>query len=539
MMSSASQQPAVDEDASSATLTLPMSPDALFTSIHAYTQSASTSTPLFLASIGGLPTLFQLATLVTDPLTSRIVLSALSRALSASAPLSGDVVPWVVAGLGEGVREEVRLFVLDEVKKHLAELEPAVRDGPLREPLLGLLVGKPQGKADEHEAEEREESTRRMIAPTTTLLLAFAVRSTDNRRSLFAPTTVSSLLAAAGLSASAAVASASRADHTRLLRVLSFYIDLACQDAESHGLFLSSPLPPLLLDLLRAFASDALSQLNVVELLVRFVRHSPVFPPALASQLLQALLEAESTARPAFLTVATLQVVEALSDGGRTGGDWWRGERFNTVLAAGLDDVDESVQLQATVTLCAIAAMTLDTLALFMPLCLKHLPPLVTSSSELLQLAALHGLTQLFASSPSPSSSAPAVLSLKEELFAAIGAYHRKTTLAVLQSVLHTPFHSQRMAVFALLTAVSSMESAVTLSVMVSPGWLEWLLDRKTEHELDGLRAKYAVLDAIAKNSRATELSDESMRLVREYIRQGPVYVARESAVMQPLTRGG
>ena len=520
----------VDDDPSSS-LVLPMAPDALFQAIHSYVQTPSSLTAPFLEAIGGLPTLFTLSTLVTDPVTLRLVLSSLTKALNSQPPPlpPSTLTPYIIAGLSPHINPDVRAFVLAEVQRH-RELDGEVREGALRGALLPLLVGGEIVKGeDRDEAEAREDTARQLIAPATSLFLSFASRSPANLHSLYTPAVLSSLLSLAGAALPPTPLSAST-DKTRLLRVFSFYIDLACLSEDSRQLFLASPLPPVLLDCLRVFEADPLSQLNVVELLIRFIQKSAVFPPDLASQILHALYATPSTARPAFLAVATLQVTEALSASGVGRGEWWKEKQFVMMLQDALNARDESIQLQAVTTLCAVSAMSSESSALFLPLCIQYLPPLVTSTSELLQLAALHGLTRIFSS---PSTFASAV-----RLFHAVGEEHRKSTLAVLQSVLYTPFHSQRMAVFALLKAVAGIDSAELLSIVISPGWVEWLLDRGTEGELEGLRGKWEVLDAVTRNAKAGEMNVDTMRLVREYVRQGPVYVARQAAVMNPLTRG-
>ena len=435
----------------------------------------------------------------------------------------------MVAGLSDGVGIDVRRFVIDEVRKHIDELEAEIREGSLHTALLTLVVG--GGGADT----EGEDEGRALVAPVTALLQACAARSALNRRTLFDPSTLSTLLSSAGVPSPQPSTLPPSVDPIRLLRVFSFYVDLACADADSLTLFLDSTLPALLLSSLSSLSFDPLTQLNIVELLRRLVQRSPHLSAQLAGEVLHALFAASSSARPALLTVATLQVAESMAEG-RAEGEWWRDDSLIHSLQAGVEDVDETVQLQAVMALCTVSGVSLDSLVLLMPLLLKHLPTLVTSTSELVQLSALHGLTRVFASTPTPPSAAPAVLSLKEELWAAIGAYHRKAPIAVLQSVLHTPFHSQRMAVLGLLRAVGGLESVGVLNQLVSPGWVEWLLDRGTEVELEGLRGKWEVLEAIAKNPKAAEMNADTLRLIREYVRQGPVWVARQVTVMNPLT---
>ena len=350
---------------------------------------------------------------------------------------------------------------------------------------------------------------------------------------------------------------------TMLLRVLSFYIDLACLTADAYNEFVSSSLLSRLLHHLSLQSHDPLSQLNAVELVIKLVQSSVgAVPAALSTAAMTALYEsmASSSARPAFLTVATLQTAEALAVK-RAAGDWWRDERLVALLKGSLDSDDDSVVLQAIVTLCVVSALSLDSLLLYLPLCQRTLPDSLISSAELIQLAALHGLAKLFApSAPTPpsqpaSTAAPssvsqsaapagmeqAILSLKEELFASLRPSAARSTIDVLHSILTTPFESHRYAAYDFLTSVASLPSASLLRAMTAPGWVEWLLDRKTEVELEGMRKKYEVLRAISRNAVARAsggVQATVLQQVDEYVRQGPVYVAREVAVMAPATKG-
>ena len=127
-----------------------------------------------------------------------------------------------------------------------------------------------------------------------------------------------------------------------------------------------------------------------------------------------------------------------------------------------------------------------------------------------------------------------------------LGPSTHRSAVDVLHSILVTPFESHRYAAYELLAAVASLPSVSLLRAVTAPGWVEWLLDRKTEVELEGMRKKYEVLRAISRNGVARSgsvgvgggVNGAVMQQVDEYVRQGPVYVAREAAVMAPATKG-
>ena len=395
----------------------------------------------------------------------------------------------------------------------------------------------------------------RCSQPVTSLLLSFARLSPSNQQLFFASPVSQPLLSAASH------------NDTLLLRVLSLYIDLACLSPTAYKHFVASNLLSRLLTHLSQQRHDPLSQLNAVELIVKLVQSSSAVPAELSTAVMTALYEsmaATSAGRPAFLTVATLQTAEALAVK-RAEGEWWRDERLVGLLKEGVDSNDDSVVLQAIMTLCEVSALSLDSLLLYLPLCQRTLPAALTSSAELVQLAALHGLAKLFApsittttSSPSAALSTPpsaslsaasapgteqAILSLKEELFASLSPSPRRSTIDILHSILVTPFESHRYATYDLLTSLAQLPSPHLLAALTAPGWVEWLLDRRTEVELEGMRRKWEVLRAIGRNGVARSGGSGGVHVavlqqVDEYVRQGPVYVAREAAVMAPATKG-
>jgi len=547
----------VDQSSSSSALSPPASvdPDLLFRTIHAFNQDPRASPATFLTDTGGFPALFSVAALIEDEVTLRMLLASIAKALRglhAAGQLDAEqLMPYVLSGLSSGARLELRLFVVQQLQLLLPLFAPslAAPQSPLRDALLSVF-------AQQEATDAEDDASLTLLAPVTNLLLSFARLSPSNQQLFFSSPISQPLLTAASH------------NDTLLLRVLSLYIDLACLSPTAYNHFVASNLLSRLLTHLSQQRHDPLSQLNAVELIVKLVQSSSGAVPAeLSTAVMTALYEsmaATSAGRPAFLTVATLQTAEALAVK-RAEGEWWRDERLVAMLKAGVDSDDDSIVLQAIMTLCVVSALSLDSLLLYLPLCQRTLPDALTSSAELVQLSALHGLAKLFAPSttttaPSPSAalstpasaslsaaSAPgteqAILSLKEELFASLRPSPRRSTIDILHSILVTPFESHRYATYDLLTSLAQLPSPHLLTALTAPGWVEWLLDRRTEVELEGMRRKWEVLRAIGRNEVARSgggggVQAAVLQQVDEYVRQGPVYVAREAAVMAPATKG-
>ena len=517
-----------------------LDPDRLFRAIHAFNQDPRASPAAFLDDTGGFPALFSVAALLEDEITLRMLLNSVSKALSAlhaAGQLRAEqLMPYVLSGLGSGARIELRLFVVQQLQSLLPMFAPvlAAQPSPLRDALLSVFV-------QQEAAHAEDDASLTLLAPVTSLLLSFARLFPANQQLFFSPPISQPLLTAA-----------SHAD-TLLLRVLSLYIDLACLSPAAYGAFVSSSLLARLLQHLARQSHDALSQLNAVELVIKLIQSSSVGVPAeLSAAVMSALFDsmATSAARPAFLTVATLQTAEALAVK-RAAGEWWRDERLVSLLASSVDSDDDTVVLQALMTACEVSALSLDSLLLYLPLCQRTLPAAITSSAELVQLAALHGLARLFAPQPATDATAAtsaaaapgteqAILSLKEELFNSLRPTPHRSTIDVLHSILRTPFDSHRYAAYDFLASVAALPSASMLRALTAPGWVEWLLDRRTETELEGMRKKWEVLRAVGRNTvaRGGAVDGGVMRQLDEYVRQGPVYVSREVAVMAPATKG-
>lgn len=67
-------------------------------------------------------------------------------------------------------------------------------------------------------------------------------------------------------------------------------------------------------------------------------------------------------------------------------------------------------------------------------------------------------------------------------------------------------------------------------------GFIEYLLDRKTEFHLTGTQAKFAILRTLAASPYAHKLTDASLKQVKEYVRQGANYAPLNVQVMGPVS---
>jgi len=83
-----------------------------------------------------------------------------------------------------------------------------------------------------------------------------------------------------------------------------------------------------------------------------------------------------------------------------------------------------------------------------------------------------------------------------------------------------------------LVNALAALQWAQQLLV-AHPGFLEYLLDRSTEHgERAGLEAKFSVVVILVESSTVgSSVPAELYQRLGEYAREGPLYVRLESQV--------
>ena len=93
------------------------------------------------------------------------------------------------------------------------------------------------------------------------------------------------------------------------------------------------------------------------------------------------------------------------------------------------------------------------------------------------------------------------------------------------------PFLELRLAGLRLLKAIANLNWGQQYFLQ-QPGFFEYLLDRSTERDNDGKRAKYAVVETLVKSpTTASVLGNELMVKLRAYHLEGPFFVQVESSV--------
>jgi len=98
------------------------------------------------------------------------------------------------------------------------------------------------------------------------------------------------------------------------------------------------------------------------------------------------------------------------------------------------------------------------------------------------------------------------------------------------------PFEDMREAVWKLVRALVAQTWGLR-TVVGTAGFLEYLLDRKTEFHVSGSQAKFDILRAVDAHPRSKELLSPAQRAqVHEYVRQGAHYSPLHVGVMAPVS---
>jgi len=105
-------------------------------------------------------------------------------------------------------------------------------------------------------------------------------------------------------------------------------------------------------------------------------------------------------------------------------------------------------------------------------------------------------------------------------------------SLALVLHMVQQPFSELRLPTLRLVGVLVVLPWAQNLLV-AHPGFLEYLLDRETEHgDRGGLEAKYSIIVTLAGSETArASVAAELYQRLREYVREGPLYVRLETQV--------
>ena len=105
-------------------------------------------------------------------------------------------------------------------------------------------------------------------------------------------------------------------------------------------------------------------------------------------------------------------------------------------------------------------------------------------------------------------------------------------SLSLILHITQQPFGELRLPALRLVHALATLPWAERL-LLAHPGFVEYLLDRTTERgDRAGLEAKYSIVVTLVESATASSIVPaELYQRLREYAREGPLYVRLESQV--------
>jgi hypothetical protein len=297
-----------------------------------------------------------------------------------------------------------------------------------------------------------------------------------------------------------------------------------------------------------------------------------------------------------FITVGVLRVFTQLArvSSLRSTHSWYRQDAFLHFLSICMNNYDdESVQTEAIDLLCTLSSFesglrffstftsTLSREQIQNPaqqskylstpyassltqVLLHQVPFFVygsTYATGLRQLAALHGMAKMFApqypasaeapgteekasesasataAAPASSSSEQSASSLLEQFWLSLLKYHPRSSspLEILWTLAKQPFEDIRDAVFKIIRELAHHPWGVA-AIVGTAGFMEYLLDRKSEFTTAGSQNKFDIIRALAASPYGAQIRPEIRAQMAEYVRQGAHYAPLSVQVMGPVS---
>ncbi|XP_050697045.1 26S proteasome non-ATPase regulatory subunit 5-like [Eriocheir sinensis] len=145
-----------------------------------------------------------------------------------------------------------------------------------------------------------------------------------------------------------------------------------------------------------------------------------------------------------------------------------------------------------------------------------------------LKVVCIEVLTQLFHLEPQE---------LKEDIVSVLELWWANTLgVSEVVKLARMPFPDLHCAALGLLTTLATLPWGQRL-IVGEPGLVEYILDRTTESDKQGMEAKWTLVEAIIKSPSALEtFSEDQLSRLEKYFRQGPFYA--EATVEVALGEG-
>lgn len=153
---------------------------------------------------------------------------------------------------------------------------------------------------------------------------------------------------------------------------------------------------------------------------------------------------------------------------------------------------------------------------------IKKLGEFVTQSKPDLQIRALNAFVMIFSCEEDSSEDST---SYNWFLLAT------PNLMAIIMSIVKQPFLDIRYTCLRLLMSMSNWRWGQN-EMKKFPGFVEYLLDRRTETEKEGKELKYAIIQHLATSSTSEEIFGSPIYLkLKVYVSEGPFYVIEETTV--------
>ena len=157
---------------------------------------------------------------------------------------------------------------------------------------------------------------------------------------------------------------------------------------------------------------------------------------------------------------------------------------------------------------------------------IKRIGFLLTHSNGDVRIKALHCVAELL-HVPSDALSDETLVSIVERWFQQLDA---KNSIGLLLSITKQPFAELRLGSLDIFWKLSPQPWAQKL-MSQQPGFLEFLLDRRSEPDKQCLERKFDIVKRLSESATESFWSAHALAQMREHVREGPWFVRGQSSV--------
>lgn len=345
-----------------------------------------------------------------------------------------------------------------------------------------------------------------------------------------------------------------------VLRVYEIIVNVGLHDKQSYQLLSKYNIINKLLDLLQLFNHDTLTQLNIIESLTTYIiqsyeiLHENIDYNNIINQLVL-LIDITNNPTSQLLLGSIFSIIEQISlyqskqhqllNFNKTTID-----QFNQIfITIFMEHNNNDTILSQNINCVSHICTTIDGLQWLtnakVPVLknqyntdgvlLYHISQYATSTVDIVKLSAIHGIDLVIQTNYYDYNTTAD--QHKQTLFNLIGQYKQMNSMDIIISYIKLPFDDIRLKTYSLCESLSINKWGCNLLIN-TPGFVELLTNRSTELTINGLTARYAIVNTLVNNPVFNTINNPvAKKQLLEYKSQGAYIHERQAKVIDPLFR--